>query len=252
MTNFHDKKQSKETHYVLLFIARNTVVYFDSFGIEYIPIEVLSKIKDKSISYSIFRIRADDSVMCGLYCIAFVEYMPAGKTLLDYMNLFSSNDFKINDKIIYKCFKERCYKRGRKPSIYTKKIDETRNHILEEIKHNELVSKKHKKTCGNLNYVEHLLILALKVTGCVSISAFASLVGIPIGMASSAATIRSCVITSGIKTYKSIIKKKRKKPDKMLLLGKAMLDAIEFLISETSINWCISHGKIFSANNVLR
>ena len=45
-----------------------------------------------------------------------------------------------------------------------KKIDETRNYILEEIQHNELISKKHKKTCTTLNYVEHLLILISMVT----------------------------------------------------------------------------------------
>ena len=50
-----DDKQSKGTHRVLLFIDRNTVVYFDSFGIDYIPQKVLSKIKDKSITQNIFR-----------------------------------------------------------------------------------------------------------------------------------------------------------------------------------------------------
>ena len=51
---------------------------------------------------------------------------------------------------------------------------------------NELISEKYKKTCGNLNYVENLLILASTVTGCVPISAFSSLVGVPTGIASSA------------------------------------------------------------------
>ena len=73
MTNLHDKQQSKETHYVLLFIDRNTV------GTEYIQKEVLTKIKDKSISHIIFRIQSDKSIMCGFYCIAFIEYMPPGK-----------------------------------------------------------------------------------------------------------------------------------------------------------------------------
>ena len=86
-----DDKQSKETHWVSLFIDRNTAVYFDSFGIEYISQEVLSKMKDKSITHSIFRIQSDDSIMCGFYCIAFIEYMLAGKTLLDCTNLFSHN-----------------------------------------------------------------------------------------------------------------------------------------------------------------
>ena len=60
-----DDKQSKETHWFSLFIAKNTVVCFDSFGIKYIPQEVINKIKDKSITQSIFRIQNDDSVMCG-------------------------------------------------------------------------------------------------------------------------------------------------------------------------------------------
>ena len=70
---------------------------------------------------------------------------------------------------------------------------------MEESKHIELISKKHKKTCRYLNYTEHLLILASTVTGCVSVSAFASLVGIPVGIASSAVGIKICAIIAGIK-----------------------------------------------------
>ena len=77
-------KKSKGTHSVSLFIDRNTSVYFDSFGIEYIPQEVLKKIKDKSITHNIFRIQGNESIMCGFYCIVFIEYMLAGKILLDY------------------------------------------------------------------------------------------------------------------------------------------------------------------------
>ena len=75
-------------------------MYFDSFGIEYIPQEVLNKIKDKPIIYNILRIQDDDSIMCRFYCIAFIECMIAGKTLLDNINLFSPNDYEKNDKII--------------------------------------------------------------------------------------------------------------------------------------------------------
>ena len=67
------------------------------------------------------------------------------------------------------------------------------------------MSKKHKKVCTTLNYIEHFLILASTVTGCISISAFASLVGIPIGIMSSAIRLKICAITAGIKKYKSII-----------------------------------------------
>ena len=63
---------------------RNTAVYFDSFKTEYISQEVLDKIKDKSITQDIFRIQDNDSSMWGFYCITFIEYMLAEKTLLDY------------------------------------------------------------------------------------------------------------------------------------------------------------------------
>ena len=61
-------KKSKETHWVSLFIDRNTAVHFDSVGIEYISQEVLNKIKDKSITHNIFRIQDDGSIMCG-FCL---------------------------------------------------------------------------------------------------------------------------------------------------------------------------------------
>ena len=86
------KKINKGTHWVSLFINRNTAVYFDSFGIEYIALEVLNKIRDKSITHKIFRICDNKSNICGFYCIAFIQYMLAGKTLLDYTSLSSPNE----------------------------------------------------------------------------------------------------------------------------------------------------------------
>ena len=65
------------------------------------------------------------------------------------------------------------------------KIDEIRNYLIEEINRNELMSNKHKKVCRVLNYIDHLLIITSTITGCVSISASAFLVGILIGSSSS-------------------------------------------------------------------
>ena len=104
-----------------------------------------------------------------------------------------------------------------------KNIDETRNYLIEEINRNELMSKKHKKICTILNYIEHFLILVSTITGCVSIFAFASLIGIPIGITSFAIGLKICAITAGIKKYKSIIKKKKKKHDKIVSLAKSKL-----------------------------
>ena len=67
--------------------------HFNSFGIGYVLQKVLNKIKDKSITRNIFRIQDNESVTCGFYCIAFIEYMLVKMTLLDYTNLFSPNDY---------------------------------------------------------------------------------------------------------------------------------------------------------------
>ena len=97
-------------------------------------------------------------------------------------------------------------------------MDGTRNYYLEEIEKNELMSRKHKNVRMILNYAENFLILASTITGCISISAFASLFGVPIGIASSAIGLRICAIAAGIKKYKSIIKKKKRKHYKIVFI----------------------------------
>ena len=133
-----------------------------------------------------------------------------------------------------------------------KKIDETRDYLLEEINHNDLMIEKCEKTCKYLNYVEHLLILVSTITDCVSISAFASSVCVPVGITSSTLEIKICAITTRIKKHKSIIKKKKKKHDDIVLLGKPKLNTIEVLISKALINSYISHDEFFSIINVLK
>ena len=73
-----------------------------------------------------------------------------------------------------------------------KNIDETRNYFIQEIKQNELMSKKHKKVCKTINYIENVLVLAPAITMCISITAFASLVGISIGLTGSAIGLKIC------------------------------------------------------------
>ena len=73
------------------------------------------------------------------------------------------------------------------------------------------MSRKHKKVCTTLNYIEHFLILASIITRYVSISAFSFLAGIPIRITSSAMELKICTITAGIKKYKLLFKKKKKK-----------------------------------------
>ena len=73
---------------------------------------------------------------------------------------------------------------------------------------NDLINKKHKNVCRVLNYIDHLLIVTSTITRCVFISVFASIVAIPIGIASSIIGLKIRVISAGIKKYKSIIKKR--------------------------------------------
>ena len=133
-----------------------------------------------------------------------------------------------------------------------RKTDETRNNLLAEIKHNDLMSENYKNTRKYLYYVENLLILFWTVTGCVSSSAFASLVCVPVGITSSAVGTEICAITAGIRKYKSVIKKKKKKHDKILVLGKDKLKTIKVLISKALIDSYISHDEFIPVNDVFR
>ena len=119
-----------------------------------------------------------------------------------------------------------------KKNIKLKNIDETRYYFLEEIEQSEVMGRKHKKVFTILNYIENFLILASTITGCISISAFASLFGIPIGITNSAIGFQICAIAARIQKYKSIIKKKKKKHDKIVFLAKSKLNSIEVLISK--------------------
>ena len=82
----------------------NDVTYFDSFGVEYIPKEIETFINYKNIKTNIFRIQAHYSVMCGYFCIGFIDFMFKGKTLTDFTNLYSPNYFEKNDNTILKYF----------------------------------------------------------------------------------------------------------------------------------------------------
>ena len=114
------------------------------------------------------------------------------------------------------------------------------------------MSREHKKVCTTRNYIEHFLILASAVTGYISISGFASLLGIPIEVTSSATRLKICLVAAAIKNYKPIIKKKKKKLGKIVLSAKSKLNSIEVLISKALIDSNISHDEFVLINNVLK
>ena len=92
------------THWVAFFVNDNNVTCFDRFGVEHIPKEIKKFKGNKNIITNIHRMQAYDSIMCGYFCIGFIDFILKGKSLLDYTNLFSPNDYEKNDKIILKYF----------------------------------------------------------------------------------------------------------------------------------------------------
>ena len=90
-----DEYENTGTHWVSLFVKTNEAIYFDSFGIEHIPNEINKFIGHKNVKSNIFRLQVYDSIMCGYYCIEFINYVLKGKTLLDYTNLFSHKYFAL-------------------------------------------------------------------------------------------------------------------------------------------------------------
>ena len=85
---------------------QNNVTYFDSFGVEHL---IKAFLNNKNIKTNIFRIQSYDSVMCGYFCIGFIDFMFKGKTLTEHTNLFSPNNFEKNDDIILKHFMNNAY-----------------------------------------------------------------------------------------------------------------------------------------------
>ena len=100
------KKINDETYVInlddtldALFCNRNEILYLDSFGVEYIPEEIKEFIENKNIKANIFRVQANDTVMCGYLWIGFIDFMLAGKKFTVYAELFSPDDLHVESII---------------------------------------------------------------------------------------------------------------------------------------------------------
>ena len=101
-----DEHSDIGTHWIAVYVKNNNITYFYSFGVEHIPKDVIKFIGRKNVIVNIFRIQAYDSIMCGYFCIGFINFMFKGRSLTAYTNLFSPNNFRKNDKIILSYFKD--------------------------------------------------------------------------------------------------------------------------------------------------
>ena len=86
-----------------MYVNDNDVTYSDSFGIEHIAKEIKKITGIKNITNA-YRIQPYASIMCGYFCIGFIDLIWKGKSWLEYTNLFSPNDYEKNDKIMVKYF----------------------------------------------------------------------------------------------------------------------------------------------------
>ena len=93
-------------HWIALFCNRSEIVYLDSFGVEHIPEEIKEFIENENTKANIFQAQADHSVICGYFCIEFIDLMLAGKKLTDFTDMFSPYDFDKNDHTILSYFKD--------------------------------------------------------------------------------------------------------------------------------------------------
>ena len=87
MINFYEYADVG-THWIALFCNRSEIVYFDKFGVEHVPEEIKEFVGNENIIANIFRVQPNNSVMCGYFCIGFIDFMLAGKKLTDFMSMF--------------------------------------------------------------------------------------------------------------------------------------------------------------------
>ena len=150
-----DEYENTGTHWVSLFVKPKYTVYFFSFGVKHILKEI-NKFTNNDIKSSIFRIQAYDSIMCGYFCIEFINYMLKGKTLLNYTNIFSPYDFKKNDQIIKRIFKMNNIIELTVVNKYRlDEINKIRDYFNNEIKERKDIIKKLNKF--SLLYQHHLV-----------------------------------------------------------------------------------------------
>ena len=242
-----DEYEKTCTHWISLFVKANKVIYFDSFGVEHIPKEINKFIGNKKIKASIFRIQAYDSIMCGYFCIEFSNYMLKGKTLLDYTNLFSPNDFKKNDQVtrmnniieLTDTAKPSSSERANKYRLG--EINKIRDYFNNEIKERKDIIKKLNKYLVSFDYLDKIFITLSASFGTLSIASQATIVGIPVGFTGASLTLIFTVGTGISKSLLTVTKKTKKKHNKIIALAKSKLNTIDTLLSSALNDSEISH-----------
>ena len=219
-----DEYENTGTHWVSLFVkpkyttgssSFERTVYFDSFGVEHISKEISKFIGNSYIKSNIFRIQAYNSIMCGYFCMEFINDMLKGKTLLDYTNLFSPNDFKKNDRIITRILRMNNF--IELTDVNKHRLDEInkiRDCFNNEIKERKDIIKKLNKYLVSFDYLDKIFITLSASFGTLSIASYASVVGIPAGITGASLTL---VFTIGTGISRSLLKLAKKKEKRNII-----------------------------------
>ena len=118
------------------------IIYFDSFGVEDVPKEIEKFIGHKNIKANIFTIQSNNSIMYGYFCIGFIDFIFAGKTLTDFTSLFSSYNFGKNDNIILSYFKNEWNNLSDQTKLRLNEINEIKDYFNSKIEERKIMSKK--------------------------------------------------------------------------------------------------------------
>ena len=187
--------------------------------------------------------------MCGYFCIGFIDFMLAGKTLTDYTNLFSPNDFDKNDQIILKMHEIDKIKLSDQTKFRLYEIKNIDNYFINEINQQKSYSKKLSKYVTIFDYIDQILIILCATTGVISIISFPTTIGAPVGIASASFTLIFSLATEIIKKLLNITRNKKKWHDKILMLAESKFNSIETLISQALIDLDINHEEFIRILN---
>ena len=132
-------------------------------------------------------------------------------------------------------------------------INKIKYYFNAEITERKDIVKKNSKYIAAFDYADKLFITLSASFGTLSIASYATIVGIPVGIAGASLTLIFTVTTGVVKTLLNITRKKKKKHNKIITLARSKLNIIENLKSQALIDFDISHEKfskiIYEKNN---
>ena len=187
--------------------------------------------------------------MCGYFCIEFINYMLKGKTLLDYTNLFSPNDFKRTIKLLKEYLKMNNIELTDVNKYRLDEINEIRDYFDNEIKERKDIIKKLNKYLVSFDYLDKTFITLSASFGTLSIASYASVVGTSARITGASLTLVFTVGTGISKSLLKLTRKRKKKHNKIIVLAKNKLNMIDKLLSSALNDSEISHEEFTNIIN---